>query len=53
MIYHSLRIQDPHLPDLSATVLDILSHPPEHNGPAGISSVLLFDTKGFAQVIEG
>lgn len=53
LIYHSLRVQGPHLPDLSATILDILSHAREHNRRAGISGVLLFDTKGFAQVIEG
>lgn len=53
LIYRSQRVQDPYSQDLSEVVLDILEHAREHNRRAGISGVLLFDTKSFAQVIEG
>jgi len=53
LIYRSTRVQGVQAADLSDTVLDILAHSREHNRRAGISGALLFDMKGFAQVIEG
>ncbi|WP_279306644.1 BLUF domain-containing protein [Microvirga solisilvae] len=53
LIYRSQRVQEPNSPELSDMILNILEHGRGHNRQAGISGVLLFDTRSFAQVIEG
>jgi hypothetical protein len=53
LVYGSRRIQNSHTPELSELINDILENARENNRQTGISGVLLFDTRSFAQVIEG